>query len=351
MTAADLRVLTGAEDDAWDAFVAAHPLGRGLVTSASRRWWGANGWALHSIGAFEAGRIVAGATLCLKSLPALPLRAARVNALLLDLARPGESAAALLACAESFARRARALEIEVRCRIPGAMPVDGIAWAELLRPMLAGRGYVAASTGDSTFVNELAGDDEALLASLGKKCRRDVRKGQREGVEVVRLTGAEDLRLFCRAHWQTCDRKGLHHQKPSGNYDALLPVFERGHLHVYAARWRGNLMNLALVDAVGLARWELGASTDALVERSAPPTGQVLHFEIMRRLRDQGRRHYDMGGAPGPEPRPDHPNYTVWRFKHEFGGHYVEFLPAARRALMPGGALLTGAARRLGRLA
>lgn len=351
MIASAARVLTEAEDAAWDAFVAAHPLGRGLITSASRRWWGANGWTLHSIGAFEDGRITAGAALCLKPIPALSLRLARVNALLLDPARPGESAAALLACAEAFAREARAVEIEVRCRIPGAMPVDGIAWAELLRPVLAERGYAAASVGDSTFVNELAGDDEALLTSLGKKCRRDVRKGQREGVEVVRLTGAEDLRLFCRAHWRTCDRKGLHRQKPSGNFEALLPVFERGHLHLYAARWRGELMNLALVDALGLARWELGASTDALVEKSAPPTGQVLHFEIMRSLRDHGRRHYDMGGAPGPEPRADHPNYTVWRFKHEFGGRFVEFLPAARRALMPGGALLTGAARRLGRLA
>jgi len=61
-------------------------------------------------------------------------------------------------------------------------------------------------------------------------------------------------------------------------------------------------------------------------------------------------QHYDLGGSPGPVPEKGHPNYTVWCFKHDFGGQFVWTIPYYRCALSLLGVPLTAIVRRLGRL-
>jgi hypothetical protein len=78
-------------------------------------------------------------------------------------------------------------------------------------------------------------------------------------------------------------------------------------------------------NAKQLATGVWGAVVDAAWEPGCPPTGQALHFSAMCHYRRLGYPFYDFGGTPGPVPDPVDPNYTVWRFKNEFQGRYVEY--------------------------
>ena len=49
---------------------------------------------------------------------------------------------------------------------------------------------------------------------------------------------------------------------------------------------------------------------------------------------------YDFGGSPGPVPVQGHPNYGVWKFKHEFNCRYVELIDRLTLVLRPAGNLL-----------
>lgn len=77
----------------------------------------------------------------------------------------------------------------------------------------------------------------------------------------------------------------------------------------------------------------LGATGPGAMEKGTPPTGQALHFGIMKHLRDMGRATYDLGGSPGPLPQRGHPNYGGWTFKHEFGGPFVTHVDYMDRVL------------------
>jgi len=332
--------------EAWDAFVAGHPLGRTWATLAAEKRWRDNGWSLQPVAALTGGVIVAGLTVLTKRLPYTPWAIARIDSLLPAADDVMGSVSALLGAAEQVARERRALEIEARLLLPEDVAVDGVDYGAHIVQGYRGLGYTAVDQFRHTFVLDLRADDETLLKRLTSKCRRDVRKGFREGVTVVNLTDVESLRAFGEAHVRMCRRKALPDQVEAARFDHVLPAFERGYLRLFGAVYEDEPVNMALVDALGMARWEVGASTETLFEKKVPPTGQPLHFGIMQWLRDHGVKYYDMGGAPGREVAKDHPNYPVWRFKKEFGGRYVETIRYHRRTL----GLLGGPVMRLVRL-
>jgi lipid II:glycine glycyltransferase (peptidoglycan interpeptide bridge formation enzyme) len=76
----------------------------------------------------------------------------------------------------------------------------------------------------------------------------------------------------------------------------------------------------------------LSTRTKESLKNKEVSAGQLIHFGAMQYLRDRGKYYYDFGGCPGPVPIKSHPNYGVWRFKHEFNGIYGEFLPYYRKS-------------------
>ena len=200
-----------------------------------------------------------------------------------------------------------------------------------------------------TYVVPIPPDDEALLGSFSSKCRRDVRKGLREGISVEGAETEDLFEAFCQAHRKMISRKGLATVREA-TYGALRPLHARSHVKVFAATHDGRVCNMALVDMLGVPKYTLGAVTEAGMAKGCPPTGQVLHYGIMQYFRDRGCKYYDWGGSPGPVPVEGHPNYTVWRFKYEFNNQFVLSLPAYRRPFGVLGRWATAWARRSGRL-
>jgi hypothetical protein len=139
------------------------------------------------------------------------------------------------------------------------------------------------------------------------------------------------LDRFYAEYGENCSRKGFK-SLPRATLEGLESLVHAGHAVLFVEGRQGQIANMAIVDACGVPCYVLGTRTRDHVAGGAGGAAQFLQFEIMKRLRDQKKRYYDLGGCEGPVPVQEHRNYGTWHFKYGFRGTYVEFLPYARKA-------------------
>jgi hypothetical protein len=141
-------------------------------------------------------------------------------------------------------------------------------------------------------------------------------------------------------------RKGLDQLPPRFAQEVLHPMSQAGHCDLYVARFRGIARNYVLVGTTNTPTYTWGCLAESAREPGCPPTGEALQYAAMCRSRAAGKPIYDLGGTPGPVPEQGHPNYTVWKFKYEFGGAYVTQVGVWKRTLRPQAAALIDIGRK-----
>jgi lipid II:glycine glycyltransferase (peptidoglycan interpeptide bridge formation enzyme) len=331
----EVSLWTEAADERWDAFVASHPLGQGVATSASRSLWTAYGWSIQWLVAMKQGAIAAGMAMGVKYSRLSPAPLVRIEAIFPLVSDVMGSTKALVKRAETEARSLGAMGIQTTCRVYDQFPIRGVDYAAGVEEALRDRGFKPMEKRKGTYILDVEKDDETLLEGIGAKCRRDIRKGLREDVRIVNLEGMDNLRFFGDVHDKMLTRKKLPgaEAKDLLRLERLAEPYRRGFIRLFGAEVKGEIVNMALVDVLGVARWRVGAAAESALQKGMPPTGQVLQFGIMQWLRDHQVKYYDLGGAPGPVPDEKHSNYGVWRFKSEFNGTYVETIPQYLKSL------------------
>lgn len=253
----------------------------------------------------------------------------------------GEVVATLLDALIEEGRRRKRWQVE--CWLPliersgGEVTKSGAAYLEALAARKLQRQEPPYF---GTYLTQLA-DDETMLKSFTSKCRRDIRKGLREGVTVEACFDRDSLDEFANHYESMKSRKSIAGVTREFLTDAVWPCIESGLASIFISRHNDQSCNYALVSLVGRPRYWLGATSEYAVQKGVPPSGQVLHFGVMQYLREHGWSQYDLGGSPAEVPEKGHPNYGVWRFKFEFQGLWAEYLDNFQLSLFgPGTALL-----------
>jgi len=350
--------------DAWDNFVAFHPDGHILQTSA----WGALkaqfGWADERVGLVRGGELVAGAQVLYRRLPAgMGCLAYVPKGPLVDWA-DDEQLAALLAALDHTARSRGAIALTLEPDLP-----DEPAHRERLRAL----GFRPAPFGSlqprRTIVVDISPDEEAILAAMKSKTRYNVRLAARKGV-TVREASEADLPAFHALMGATAarDRFGVH---TPAYYEAAYRLFvRRGWARLLLAevesppsvppnpstsrfgrRLSGGLragfggegepVAALMVFALPPRAWYFyGASGD--VHREKMPT-YLLQWEAMRWAKSVGCATYDLWGVPDEDEARLEAEFTqrrdglwgVYRFKRGFGGHLVRSVGAWDRVYAP----------------
>ena len=178
----------------------------------------------------------------------------------------------------------------------------------------------------ATILVDLQPSEEEIIASFKPKCRYNIRLAARHGVQVRRMPVDErTVEVMYRLMGATQQRAGF----------MLRP------LDYFAAYWR--LQNAAgdgdfffashgdevlagcFVTHFGSKAWyKDGGSSRSHHELMAP---YLLQWEVMRWLRGQGVRVYDLVAVPRPvDMSPDHPFSGLYRFKSGFNEHVTEFV-------------------------
>ncbi len=320
------------EDAPWDAFVAGHPNGHLLQSSAWGRFRADWGWEVSRFVVRNAdGQVVAGAQALLRSTPL-----GRVTYVprgpVCSVADP---AWPLLAGAlDEEAKPGLALRIEPN-------------WAhrDAARHWLVAEGFVEADAiqPQSTVVVDLGKTEEELLNRMKQKWRYNVRLARRRGVEVSEagLAGVED---FAALMVQTAERDGFG-ARPGAYYADAMRAFGQS-AHLYLAHREGALLAAILVFHFGdAATYLYGASADT-GRRHMP--NHLLQWEAMRRAKAEGLRHYDFWGIPDElglaamagdsleaVPAGQGGLWGVWGFKRGFGGTVCRSVGAWDRVYAP----------------
>ncbi|MFI9150275.1 lipid II:glycine glycyltransferase FemX [Streptomyces sp. NPDC053367] len=215
----------------------------------------------------------------------------------------------------------------------------GAAVAERLR----GRGWRrcggdgTGSDGDAqprhVFRVPLAGrSTEQLWAGLNQEWRRNVRRAQKEGVEVV-VGSAAELPEFYRLLGLTEQRDGFRLGRSLAYYErqyAALNAEEPGRMKLYVARHGGEILAAHTMITVGRRVWyQTGASADH--RREVRPSN-ALQWRMLLDAHALGADVYDMRGVPSTLD-PDERAYGLLRWKLGTGGQVVETLGEWERPL------------------
>jgi peptidoglycan pentaglycine glycine transferase (the first glycine) len=306
----------------WDSFVAAHPQGHILQTSA----WGdlkcAFGWSVARVGIKKEGVLVAGAQVLFRPLPTGLYTIAYIpkgpivdwaNDSLVDF---------LFKSLDNVAHSANAvfLKIEPVTSIPpNALPAAlKIAPAHNIQP-------------PRSLIIDLRPAEETLLANMKQKTRYNVRLAAKKDIIV---TPSEDIDAFCQLMKVTGERDnfGVHDEKYYRTaYDLFHPL---NRAQLFIATFNGQPLAGLMLFTLGTRAWYLyGGSSNE--ERNRMPA-YLLQWEAMRWAKAHGVEEYDLWGVPDEDEAKLEAEFEtrheglwgVYRFKRGLGGQLVR-APAA----------------------
>jgi hypothetical protein len=313
-------------DGEWRRLLASHPGGRAIVP----RWDEIVGWKLHRIGLTAAGKLEGGLVIGLRRIPRLPFRLSRISCVMLPSGQETFALEVLLREVERFALRHLVLETELVVRIPTTDGIENFEYHQHVHRLVRDFGYRPLDKVDRTYFVRIDRDDEALLGSFESTTRNRIKKAKKMGAVVGTSHDYALLHDFYESYVEMGRRKGAPIPMRS-LVDGMIPLLADGHALLVTESYEDKVSNMLLIDALGVPWYALGARTPANVRGDIPSQAQVMHYEVMRMLRDRGRRYYDLGGCEGPVPVEGHQNFGVWRFKYGFRGTYVQFLPHFRK--------------------
>jgi peptidoglycan pentaglycine glycine transferase (the first glycine) len=250
--------------------------------------------------------------------------------LVADTAADGDTALALIAAARDVARGRRALLLKLdpewRADDPAAA---GIVRAAQLRPSW----YDVQHR--KTYLVDLAGGPEAVLARVKESTRRAIRRCERAGVEVE-AAGDPDAALRFYPLLQESGRRNGFIPREATYYGDLVETVSRScPVAVLLARLEGELVAGMIAVACGPRLIYLYGG-NRLGGRVHP--AYAVQWAAIRWGVAQGCALYDMWGVPNHED-PGRPGFGYYEFKTRFNGTVVRHLRCQEARLWPLGPL------------
>lgn len=217
-------------------------------------------------------------------------------------------------------------------RIDPAVEKDAFA----LTGTALARGFSICTRADFTTFNpklvyqiDLRGlDDETLFALFHAKTRYNIRLAQRRGV-TVRQGGADDMGAFYAMMEQTAQHDGFT-ARPVAYYTALLDAMPAAKL--WMAEQNGTPIAAAISAALGEKTWFLYGCSD--MEHRAAHPNELLQWQMIRNALANGSRVYDLRGVEG-YPCMANPQYGLHRFKQGFHSQLREYVGQMDLVLRP----------------
>ncbi|HRQ37371.1 MAG TPA: peptidoglycan bridge formation glycyltransferase FemA/FemB family protein [Chloroflexota bacterium] len=323
-----------AEDDEWDAFVAAHPQGSLLQTTGWARLKNRFGWRSHRVWLKRDGRIVAGAQLLYKSAALGLMKMAYIpHGPLVDWADAEQTAVLLNQIDRSvYERRAAIVKMEPLLWQDAMPPAtwQAICQQHELRP------ETDTIQPPQTVLVDLRPSLDDILAAMKQKTRYNIRLATKKGV-TTRQGTRSDLPAFVHLMQTTGQRDGFGIHTPL-YYQAAYEIFaETGQVALWLAECEARPLAAIMVFTLGHNAYYLyGASSNE--ERERMPN-YAVQWAAIEWAKNQGCQTYDLWGIPDAPEAELEANFTnrhdglwgVYRFKRGFGGEIKRTVGATDR--------------------
>lgn len=182
--------------------------------------------------------------------------------------------------------------------------------------------------GEHCWVLPLAPDEETLLSAMRKTTRYEIRRAQKEGVEVLATTNPAHLSEFFQLYEETRVRHGF---VPHSGIREEFEVFAKSMQAVlYVAKHNKKTLASAIILYYGnQAIYHHGASIPTNI-----PASTLIQWEAIRDAKKRGMNVYNFWGI-APENNPKHPWRGITLFKKGFGGRELVYIHAHDLATSP----------------
>lgn len=182
----------------------------------------------------------------------------------------------------------------------------------------------------STFVIDLAQNEEDAWAAIESSARNKIRKAERNGVRILRLDGGEeDIEQFYDMLRATFAKSGSLPPHSKRFYTVLVrELLDRGHMLFLGAELNGERIAFGIFPFNGYEIQYLSGTSSSAGNASA--ANSLIQWEVIRFAVKHGIRRYDLGGGGIA---------SIDKFKMSFGGRleiyarYTWMAPWLRSAL------------------
>ena len=172
-----------------------------------------------------------------------------------------------------------------------------------------------------TFVLDLCKGEEQVRAGLNGKWRTDLRRGEKQGLDIVRTSNPDEFDEFAPLLDGLAMSKGFTAPQDTQFFKNVAENASGSERIILHKAYAGDELVAGHIGAFSgdTAVYLLGATN---------PTGRdlrasyVLQWEVIRHALELGMARYDLGGADEDE------NPSVFRFKKRMGGELMTNLPA-----------------------
>ena len=182
----------------------------------------------------------------------------------------------------------------------------------------------------ATFLLPLQETSEVQWKLVESKQRNIVRKGEKNGVNIQVLRGADavaELPTLQLLREQT-QRHAIQRHADASMLLKSDNFFTNLLLHTDATLFIGcaddQPATVALMIASGETVYYYSGGSDYELNRKTGSSAYVIWKAIEYYRGQPGIKYFDMGGVP-VKPETNHPAYGVYAFKRSFGGEYKEF--------------------------
>jgi len=309
-----MKVVRSLDPAVWRRFVAEHPAGNIFCTPemfqvfAQARGHRPQLWAVTGPeGAVQALFAPVEVTLRGGPLRRLTSRAVAYGGILCTAGEEGQAALHTLLQAYNRSVRGRYLFTELR----------HLSDTGACQPTLTACGF--AHREHLNYLVDLDRPPEAILQSIGRRTRKQIRRGLRKGRVVVEEVHRPEKVAHCYDLLrQTYDRVGVPLADRSLFEAAFKVLVPQGMARFWLARvGEANVaVSLELLYRETIYGWYGG--TDRRYSRETPT--ELLTWHILHWGAEHGYRLYDFGGAGEPDQE-----YGVRDFKAKFGGRLVNY--------------------------
>jgi peptidoglycan pentaglycine glycine transferase (the first glycine) len=323
-----------AEDAEWDAFVAAHPNGSILQTTAWASLKNKFNWTSQRVWMRQEGRLIAGAQILIRAKALGIVKIGYIPHGPLVEWQNDEQVTVLLNQIDQAAYQRGASIVKIEPLLwQHDMPADN--WASLCaaHDLLPNTDTIQPP---NTVVINLRPDLDDILAQMKQKTRYNIRLAERKEI-VVRQGTREDLPAFNRLMQTTGERDSFSIHDPR-YYQTVFNLFApNNQLALFIAEFEERPLAAIMVSSFGnKAIYLYGASSSE--ERQRMPT-YALQWTAIQWAKSQGCTSYDLWGIPdAPEDELEasfadrHDGlWGVYRAKRGYGGQIQRTVGAADR--------------------
>jgi peptidoglycan pentaglycine glycine transferase (the first glycine) len=315
------RVSDAPDEPDWDSFLEQAPEGHFAQTSGWGRARASIGWRVVRVLISEHGRVVAGAQLVTRPMPAGGNLGFVCRGPVVAADRP-ELAQLVFDETMKMGRTAGVGYLVVQ-------PPPGCDWMTSRLEDMGFRYGAFDIDFTSTVRIDLQSDREHILGQMTKKRRQHIRSAERRGLVTVRRGSAADVEIFNRLKDMQSARVGYTRRAGEYYHELWRALSPRGHIELFVAEVGGEPVSAQLAIPFGDTCRHMERPWSG--EHANLRPNELVEWETMKWAKAAGYRYTDLQGIELPladavlsgREIPSDPKYSASRFKLEFGGQVV----------------------------